>query len=480
MRSGPRIRTLLGVSYIPYDPDVWPTSTTDDSRHSRVAKWVWGVVLYLLAVVAWVAWMKMPPKIEAPLALIPLPDGTELRLVHSITGPYSGIGYNATFGNRIRIREGASSWGMRDAGTNGGWMVLTQFSPNTETFAEPAIENLQIIETGAPYFLVPAQTQSTGAPYSVILFHAVPRRSPSLTLGFTFRGARQQATIANPFYVSGNPQFTPSKGATVQAAPAPLPQQLAAGGFIARVEKVTFRGKLSAGAVQSEAADPVVIVTSPHAKSSDFQMSREWHDPSGNIVTDGVLPWSEPVWGLRVKVTEGPTFPLPPERRFAIGSINAPAPGQILPLKIPREMKNEGVTDIIVIGSGDYSTVGRVVTGRAAPGGPAVSTYTMNGIPQNFGGTSPTNWEIRIFSVGRKDPEARTRIRVLSGEEICQANSTGSSAINDSRQEHLTLFRSSKSGPIPVGTPLNIEVVRPLTYTFEFQIPRPEFKRATR
>ncbi len=479
MRSAPRARTLRGVSYVPYDPEVWPSATTEPNRHSRVAKWIWGVVLYLLAIVAWVAWMKMPPAIRSPLALIPLADGTELRLVHATIGPYSGVSYNSTFGNRIRIREGATAWGMRDTGASGGWIVLTQFSPRNETFTDPAIDDLEIVEPGAPYSLVPAQKQSNGAPYSVILFHTVPRRTPTLTLRFTFRGAQQQATFANPFYAPGNPQFVPSPGAIVQAGPAPLPQQLEAGGFVARFEKVFFRTTFNSAKfspMPMETAQASLKVTSPHTASTDFQVSEEWFDPTGNRVKDGVLPWSEPVWGLRVKVWEGTTFPIPAKRKVNIGNINVPVPGQIVALQVPQEMKNYGVTDILAVGAGDYSRVGRKLTGRAVTGGAVVSSVNLNGF-MPFGGFTPLTWEIRILSVSRKDPDERARVRVLAGDEICQANSTGSSSSNDARMEHLGSIRSPKSGQIQAGQPVSVEVFQPMTYTFEFQIPRPEFTR---
>ena len=69
------------MSYVPYDPNVWPAEPVDDSksqRAARVAKWAWGSGLYLIAIAAWVIWMKMPPKLQPPFALIPLADGTEL------------------------------------------------------------------------------------------------------------------------------------------------------------------------------------------------------------------------------------------------------------------------------------------------------------------------------------------------------------------------------------------------------------------
>jgi hypothetical protein len=479
LRDAQPARNLLRVSYVPYDPDVWPTATTEDTRHSRIGKWVWGIVLYLLAIVAWVAWMKMPPKIEAPLALIPLPDGTELRLVHSTTGPYSGVAYNSTFGNRIRLREGATSWGMRETGTNGGWIVLTQFNPRGETFSAPEIENLEITEPGSPYSLVPAQTQSNGAPYSVVLFHAVPRRTPTLTVNFKYSGAAQQATFANPFYLPGSPAFVPSKGAVAQAGPAPLPQQLEAGGFVARVDKVFFRATplpTKSGSVQAETALSRLKVTFPHSDSTDFQVSEEWFDPTGNIVKNGVLPWSEPVWGLRVKVWEGTTFPIPAERRVKIGNINVPAPGQIVALKVPQEMKSYGVTDILALGAGAYSRTGRVLTGRAATGGALVSSVNLNGFAP-VGGFTPSTWEIRIFSTSRKDPDGRGRVRVLTGDQICQVNSTGSISSNDIRMDYLGSIASPKTGSLQVGQQVSVEVFQPKTYTLEFQIPRPEFKR---
>ena len=79
--------TLLHVSYVPYTPDVCPPiDAPPPSRSRRTFFWVAGTILYLFLIGAWVWWMKLPPKIQPPLAMIPLKDGTELRLVNVTEG----------------------------------------------------------------------------------------------------------------------------------------------------------------------------------------------------------------------------------------------------------------------------------------------------------------------------------------------------------------------------------------------------------
>ena len=287
--SGPIANSQPG-SYVPYNPEVWPTEAAGESTpNTRAAMWFCGLLLYLVGIVAWVAWMKMPPRIQPPFAIIPLGEDSELRLVHFANGTDAGIAPNDTFHNRIRLPQASNLSNQRIKDVNGGaWLVFSHFRPGMKLFGPADFESFEIIEEGSPYSLKPARIEATNGLYTVVLLPAVPRRSPMLTLKFTRSGRVQQSTIPNPFCVPASTTVSSSPpGAIRSGKTAPLPQQLEGGGFTVRLEEIDLRNEQVAGHGPVPKARPRFRITHPEAKPSDYFEWYEWHDEGGNLVKNG-------------------------------------------------------------------------------------------------------------------------------------------------------------------------------------------------
>jgi hypothetical protein len=455
-------------------------------------------MLYLLAIAGWVVWMKMPPKVQPPIAAISLADGTELRLIHFAVGPSFRIHRGDTFGNRIRP-DNARSNSFSTTDSHGGvWMLFTKFYPPTKTSMAPKIDRFEIVEPGSPYTLLPSRIEPANGPYSFVLFPAIPSGSKELHVRFVCDGIAGQATIPNP--VNGWIQ-PPAEGASANVVRAnglvSLPHQLESAGFKVTAEKILFReANPGTGITGSHTADVAIEVTHPTAVRDDFSKTYEWFDEHGSRVRRGVLPWSDAVWGLRVNILELPSFPLPPERVIPVASCKAPMPGQVTLLPVPPRMQKEGVTDILVIGAGTYTISGKklmvtpasaaqsVNTGngktlsRTVKAGPAPQTVaTLNGM---IGASSITEstWAIYMFSTYKQkasDPERRMMLRVRRGDAICTPGSSGQAIWGAFRRDSFGSYAVRKIGPVVAGEEITVEAFKPEKHTFEFSIPRPEF-----
>jgi hypothetical protein len=469
------------VSYVPYHPDVWPSEPVDDLRpRIRALRWACAFLLYLLGIAAWVVWMKLPPAIEKPLATIPLPDGSELRLVHLAVGTDPEIHWGANFGNRVRVDKVRGSGGRLQDPHGGVWMVFTQFHPKRKTFGDPGLATLEIVEEGSPYPLRPSRWESGPGPYRVALFQAVPRRPPTLTFQTTYQGAPFRGTIDN-LVLPGTGGRLPVRepAAVASPAPAPLPQILTSDGFTVRLEKMTFRAwSNQAPGFPAVRADAHYTVTHPVARAGDYSLSYEWFDFTGNRVNDTVLPWSEEIWGWRLRARETPSFPVSPDRLVTLGKVIAPGPGQVTKLPVPPEMKADGVTDILVVGTGSYSWAGnRLMAGSGGAGGSQVSVVKTTGARQ-YGSISESAWGLYLLSgssVGRIPNDPRMQLRVRRGDVVCTHGSSGSSSSHAFRQQHYSHFRLFKGGLVAAGEEVTVEGFQPKVHTFEFLIPRPDF-----
>src|SRR5687767_14539037 len=97
--------------------------------------------------------MKLPPKIQPPVATIPLQDGTELRLVDVREGAEHRVYSSDTFKGRVRVNQ--ASYHNRDTNSRSGpgaWLVYSQFDPRTERFWSPQITSFEVAEPGTSTF----------------------------------------------------------------------------------------------------------------------------------------------------------------------------------------------------------------------------------------------------------------------------------------------------------------------------------------
>jgi hypothetical protein len=195
-------------------------------------------------------------------------------------------------------------------------------------------------------------------------------------------------------------------------------------------------------------------------------------------VNDTVLPWSEEIWGWRLRARETPSFPVSPDRLVTLGKVIAPGPGQVTKLPVPPEMKADGVTDILVVGTGSYSWAGnRLMAGSGGAGGSQVSVVKTTGARQ-YGSISESAWGLYLLSgssVGRIPNDPRMQLRVRRGDVVCTHGSSGSSSSHAFRQQHYSHFRLFKGGLVAAGEEVTVEGFQPKVHTFEFLIPRPDF-----
>lgn len=465
-------RSVLGrnfgaVPYVPYQPDVVPppSAFADTANRSRAGKWAIGVLLYLAAICAWIIWMKMPPPIEPPLASIPLGDGTELRLVHASFGNSLNLGPSATFDNRIRI--------PRRSGTSAVWsdaepalcLALTRFDPRTERFEGVDLSSLRIVEPGSPYKLraLPLQTTGPGAPYRVVICPVFPRRLQKLTLEYGYRGARYSATMDNPAMI----QFAGNSDAT---AP-PGPQEKVSGNWKIRFEGIRFVRPDDATFHAGKAARPNIRVTHATAKAQDYRFTTEWRDLTGNRTATDNLPWSEPVWTLRVNVEETVSFPFPEAQVQSLGTIKVPAADQIIQLPLGT-LTGRGLQEVLVLGKGVYSMNAGLLASKAGTG----TGVRLRVTPSSVSGFNVQDWSVYSFW-GRRNAGKNIDpiLRVRKGDRICEPGTTGESGYNMFRQRHAGIFRLRGGGSIGPEDEVTIEAVWPKTHTFDFYIPRPDF-----
>ena len=415
--------------------------------------------------------MKLPPKIQPPLAKIPLKDGTELRLVNVSEGDVFRVYSSDTFNDRIRVPQPAYYMGNSNSRSGPGvWLVYSQFSPQRERFWAPQIKSFEVTEPGTStvYRGIMDPSPDLSLVHDTVHFPVIPRRIPSLQVKITLGGSGEtiETTIPNPVYRPNAPTW---KGEA-------LPMRKIVDGATVAVEKITFgKSRTTANGKSTEypAAFPSIKVTESGASKDAFGTAYEWSDATGNTIHSGVLPFSESVWKLKVTFTESGTYPFPPKQIHSLGTIKVPGPGQVLTLKVPKELQSLGITDALVMGPGNYRRDANTITLIGGGGTAAqVVAKTKGYSPSHIGALS--TWEIHLYSQasgGVRNERPALRVHHKSG--LIESNSHGSSANGYMNIENWSGYRT-KDGPVPAGDDLEIDMVIPKTRVAEFLINRPE------
>jgi hypothetical protein len=461
------------VSYVPYTPDVCPPlDAPPPSNARRIVLWIAGTILYLFLIAAWVWWMKLPPKIQPPLATIPLKDGTELRLVNVWEGADYRAHSSDTFNDRIRVNDLGyyNAGGTNSRSGRGVWLVYSQFQPKRERFSTPRIQSFEITESGtsAVYQGLTDPSPDLTLVHDTLLFPVIPRRIPSLQVKIKLSGSEEtiETTIPNPVYRPDAPTW---KGES-------LPVTRVVEGATVAVEKITFgisTMSVNGQTTKSPSAFPSIKVTEPGAPKDSFRTAYEWSDATGNAIDRGMLPSSESVWKLKVTFTESSSYPFPPEQIHSLGKIAVPGPGQVVALTVPKKLQDLGITDALVMGPGTYQRNGKTIQ-LAATGGqmPKVVATTTGFSPSSIG--TLASWEIHFHSRtsgGVRGKGPTLRVRHETG--FIESNSHGSSSNGYAWTETWSGYRT-KSGPVPAGDAIEIDMVVPKTRTAEFLINRPD------
>jgi hypothetical protein len=443
----------------------------------RARPWLIGLAVYLVCLPLFIWWLKKPPRIQPPLATIPLPDGTELRWVGHRQGPSIYFHGYHTFENRVRLDDHIGyygGWHLNGKTPETAWLAFSRFHPQAQRFSAPDKWIIEVVEDGSPFTLQPEPRDHSGPsewPYEVYQFPVIPRSTPKIRL----RALRDVKTnmmaevvIPNPFYTTERSQLTAS----------PMPQRKEVGGFVVDLERVTL-GKSSRTirgvTTERPIAQPVIRVSHPNARSGTFHYETEWFDGTGNSTESGMLPVSEPVWGLRVRVTEGGGFPFPADRITSLGTVTVPGMGQALQLKVPPELLKDNVTEVLLIGPGSYTWSDKQLLDVGTPNGvpkPLLQLRHKVAFHHQF---TLNGWNLCVMSSQRSGPPGEPpTFRMRNGTEVFELRQYMTSNFGYTSMRSFDLEGTGQKA-INAGTSVQVEMTYLKTYVAKFFIQRPEF-----
>src|SRR5687768_12793304 len=102
MMSG---RQIVVVGYITYTSDDVPPPTAEIARIRRRQAWLVGLMIYVFFCGVFIWWLQRPPPIKPPLAIVPLPDEKELRLLGGAESREIQLRHSEDFGGRLRVND---------------------------------------------------------------------------------------------------------------------------------------------------------------------------------------------------------------------------------------------------------------------------------------------------------------------------------------------------------------------------------------
>jgi hypothetical protein len=467
------------VSYLRYTPDVAPPPPELAAPPpSRAARWIVGTCAYLIVLILWTWWMTLPPKLEPPLAIIPLPDGSELRVVYAVRGASFTMRDNDTYGGRIW----APSSRNRNSNTITGppsttWLVVTRFIPYSNEFCHPALDGFSIIQGSPPHTYSGSDLhkgQNSWLPTQVFNFPVIPGRAPTWDVAITHGPVVLKATIPNPFY---SPVLH-------ELSPRPLPQKVTVGDASITLEKVVIGVNKYASpafgwnpSIQpSETAMPVFKVLYWDLREDAFAFTHSFLDATG-LETEWVatmspaLPFSEPAWGVRVRAVQHTASRTSPEKLFPIGDATVPAPGEMVALPVPPALKAVGITDLVLVGTGSYAITSKSLA-SLSPVASTVPTLTL-AHPGGYGREGVNLPSLFVLSNHPQHSPTEDAIFLLrEGEKTatCSINRTSSSGnFYFRRIDFNTVDRS----PLTPGAKVTLQFLKPKVIEATFYFPPP-------
>lgn len=461
------------MSYVPYSPDVVPPNPGDFTPPPR-AKWPWVAGAVFVAAVALFFWWNLRTRpITEPLARIALADGTELRVVAAQTGGTIKVSSDETYGGRVRWsndRRGSSStsWGM----SNAAILIVTKFDPATGVFMRPAIKNMEIIESSGTVLGFPSDQNynlSGGGnlpPVQPLPFPVVPRRDAQIHLRFDDEGRPVDATIPNPFLIPNAPTFTAK----------PLPQHAEVDGVVIEFNGATVgKSRSTVNGIERErdyisANMTTKFTATPESRANNWA---EFFDATGNRASQGLLPSSERVWGVKVTVSEGLDFPFPPDRLIALGKFKVPAAAQGQKLPVPPQLAAAGIREILLLGPGTYAWAGGQLTATVEGKSEPVVKIKH---PGNGNCGSRSGPALVFFGTSQNsgpDP-LNGQLRMRWGTKFAHSLGSGYSGNGTTVERYHSDFAPSGETAPPAGEEVEIEIGTPKPRTAEFYFDRPK------
>jgi hypothetical protein len=219
--------------------------------------------------------------------------------------------------------------------------------------------------------------------------------------------------------------------------------------------------------------EPIYEVSIAGLPKATFDYSVQLFDPTGNTTLGTALPAADRVWGLRVAAKESREFPFPPERGRTLVKAKAPGPGQAILVPVLPELSAVGVTDMFVLGPGEYRWNGGTLKG-GVPG--TMANNPLGKVSQRRWGSESTNTVVLYFFSTENQPLEKLGafLRVRSAGEAANHQSSGMSSAGDGYQHQFGHYTTRGGTRVQPGDDLEIELVIPKTRTAEFYFERPK------
>ncbi len=453
------------------------------------------VVVALLLAVGFI-FVKYGKKHE-PVARVPLPDGTELRLEYVTYGTehrIPGAGKVAEWLSRLGSYVPRSNFTYYrseyihrvESGQPCPVLWFTQFDPQTGKFWQFNGLGLEVVEdpklnSGHNGFGDGTQPLPNTA-YEVPCYD---RRKPDFRLRVTAQGQTSELVVPNPVAGTRFPEWKPE----------PLPQTRPVAGGDVVLRSLTVSQEQHGPRVNTDLA-----VVAHGQKAPGFAIWSRLSDATGNTARNSLpLPLSEPAWKVQATVRRTGDFPFANNDGLTLGPVEMPGVGQFRTFKLPEADMKEGFRMAVLFGPGHFLWENGVFTEVSPPG---KSQSIESRAERDFGGAwlkVDSNKPILVFLFGfSKDATAEMKwvkqhqkiaVRFKRTDRVedqeygllsdppIGGSSSNSRMIGKRRAFDL---RDDDMGAPPAGTPVSIQIVPVEDETVEFLVAPPKLGNGTK
>jgi hypothetical protein len=333
----------------------------------------------VLGVVALVAALVLAQYLlrHEPVARVPLPDGTELRIEYVTYGTeHRAPGIGKT---RAWVMNQLQRWPQ--LGLAKDWEVteyryesspelmlwFTHYDPRTRKFLpglwnELKVEGVSALE-GTPYTvnhpgngyggMVALQESLPPMPHYLVGMGNYERRRPVVHLRVTMQGQTTELAVVNP---AAKLQFPVWK-----AEPLPQTRRIGKADLVLRGLRTYLTDDRGSEVVPGSGAkgeltvDPVLEVWHDGAPSEGLFLESRFVDPTGNSGSWWRLPpLSERVWKLQVSVRRNEQFPFDGKDGVTLGPAPLPPSQKYHVFELPKEEQAQGLRLAALLGPGRY------------------------------------------------------------------------------------------------------------------------------
>jgi hypothetical protein len=399
--------------------DFLPMTPSRTPRKKRL----WWVVLGAVVALVGAVWLMLFPPQHRPVARVPLPDGTELRLEYVTYGTehrVPGMGkFRSWVSGHLQNRwpRLGVTWGVVDYSYQSEnprlYLWFTHYDPRSRKFLFDPINQLAVEEVnaleGTPYFV----NHNSGAfadlqslvesqppmPHVLVSMGNYERRRPVVHMRVKMQGQTAELTVPNP---AAKLQFPVWKAE-------PLPQTRRIGKLDVVVRGLKTWRELDGSVLEPDDAREGRLVTAPEIEvlhdgepSDGLHLWSTFADATGNSSTDlaanadrrPMWPLSERAWKLRVTTLRKETYPFEATEGVMLGPVPLPEPQKYHVFALPKEEMAEGLRLAVLLGPGRY--VWRdgafVEVGEAISDGTHAQDFLQAGPPQAIGEGDVSVW----------------------------------------------------------------------------------------